>query len=146
MSTVQRFQDLKAWQLPRELNRRAYDAPSGGHFARDFALRDQIRRASMSVSSNVAEGFERRSPRDFARFRTIANASAAEVLSQMYLALDVDCVTQADFDRLAALLDETSPTIGGLLRDLRTTSTASVREDGLPYPELGPQNSECLGP
>ena len=96
----------------------------------------------MSVSSNVAEGFERRSPRDFARFLTIANASAAEVLSQMYLALDVDCVTQADFDRLAVSLDETRPTIG----DLRTTSTTCVREDGLPYPELGPQNSECLGP
>ena len=100
----------------------------------------------MSVSSNVAESFERGSPRDFARFLTIANASAAEVLSQPYLALAVDCVTQADFDRLAALLDETRPTIGGLLRDLRTTSTTCVREDGLPYLELGPQNSECLGP
>lgn len=89
MAAFKRFEDIQAWQLGRELNRVVYGLTSDGAFARDFGLKDQIRRASISVSSNVAEGFGRRSPKEFARFLDIALGSAAEVQSQLYLALDL---------------------------------------------------------
>jgi len=143
MATVQRFEDLTAWQLARELNQKVYALSAGGAFGRDVALRDQIRRASISVSSNVAEGFERRSPADFARFLTIAKASAAEVLSQLYLALDLGYLTPDDFSSVSEHLDQTTRTIAGLIRYLRSDRGRVAREPDAPYdlhPEPGTQN------
>ncbi|MEM6326537.1 MAG: four helix bundle protein [Bacteroidota bacterium] len=128
MATVQCFQDLRAWQLARELNRRVYSLSADGPFGRDFALRDQIRKASISVSSNVAEGFERRSPGDFARFLIIAKASAAEVLSQFYLALDLGYITDDDFADVHEHLDQTLKALGGLIRYLRSERGSTARE------------------
>ena len=145
MATVQRFQDLKTWQLARELNKRIYEITARGSFARDFGLRDQIRRASISVSSNIAEGFERRSPADFARFLTIAKASGAEVLSQLYLALDLDYIDRSSFEAISAHLDETNRAIAGLIRYLRSPKGKTAREPEIPYEinsEPGTRNSE----
>ena len=143
MATVQRFQDLKAWQLARELNRQIYALSASGAFGRDFALRDQIRRASISISSNIAEGFERRSPVDFARFLTIAKASGAEVLSQLYLALDLRYIEQEAFDSISGHVDQTNRTIAGLLHYLRSERGRIAREPIVPYDfnsEPGTQN------
>ena len=145
MATVQRFQDLTTWQLARELNKQIYEISARGEFARDFGLRDQIRRASISVSSNIAECFERRSPSDFARFLTIAKASGAEVLSQLYLALDLEYLDQRSFESVAAHLDETNRAIAGLIRYLRSTKGKTAREPDVPYEinsEPGTRNSE----
>ncbi len=128
MASFKRFEEIDAWTLGRELNLGVYRATEGGDFARDFALRDQIRRASISVSSNVAEGFARRSPADFARFLTIARASAAEVCSQLYLALDLDYIDQDDFDRLYRLAQRASGSCSALIRYLRSSSAPAVRE------------------
>jgi len=144
MATINRFQDLEAWQLARALNREVYGATARGSFSRDFALRDQIRRASISISSNIAEGFGRRSPADFARFLTIAKASAAEVHSQLYLALDLDYLSEEDFGELASGVERVSRVIGGLLSYLRS-ARGQAREPDLTYdinPELGTQNPE----
>ena len=150
MATIRRFQDLDAWRLARELNGRVYRLSNTGPFAQDRALRDQIRRASISISSNVAEGFERRSPADFARFLTIAKASASEVLSQLYLALDLGYITEHQFDELHRAIDSVSRSIGGLVRYLRSADGRSVREGAATYatdtqatnPELGTPNPE----
>lgn len=112
--TTQKFEDLVAWQRARELTRVIYEATREPGFARDFGLRDQIQRAAVSAMSNIAEGFERRSQPDFARFLLMAKASCAEVRSQLYVALDLGYLTAARFDALMALAEETARVLGGL--------------------------------
>lgn len=115
---VSKFEDLVAWQKSRELAKEIYVVTNQGAFSRDFGLRDQIQRASVSVMSNIAEGFERGSPADFHRFLVIAKASCAEVRSQLYLASDVGYLSEEDFKRLMALANETARIIGGLRRSV----------------------------
>jgi len=86
---VERFEDLIAWQKARQLTSVIYRITSLSDFARDFGLRDQIRRAAVSVMSNIAEGFDRASRSEFHQFLVIAKASCAEVRSQLYVAQDV---------------------------------------------------------
>lgn len=131
MATFRRFEDIQAWQLGRELNREVYRLTSGGAFARDFGLRDQIRRASVSVTSNIAEGYGRRAPRDFARFLTIASGSVAEVQSQLYLALDLEYLSPDDFDAVLALTRRIAGALVKLTAYLRTVD--GVREPAAPY-------------
>lgn len=111
---IHEFEDLIAWQKSRLLCAAVYRASSEGTFARDFALRDQIRRAAISVMSNIAEGFERGKPSEFHQFLCIAKASCAELRSQLYAALDAHHLTQADFESLMQLATETGRVIGGL--------------------------------
>ena len=138
MSTFQRFEDIDAWQLGRELTNRVYevtrgaDVTRGATFARDFGLRDQIRRACISITSNIAEGFERHSNRDFARFLLIAKASCAEVRSQLYCALDQGYIDHAEFDALQAMCMRIGGALHGLIRYLHSTA---VSEPSTLYPE-----------
>jgi len=111
---VERFEDLIAWQKARQLAAAIYRVSSSGGFAKDFGLRDQIQRAAVSVLSNIAEGFERGSRSEFHQFLVISKASAAEVRSQLYVALDVGYLDQSDFDALFAQASEVSKIIGGL--------------------------------
>ena len=151
MSGFKRFEEIEAWKLGRELNQQIYTLSTGGAFGRDFALRDQIRRASISVSSNIAEGYARRSPRDFARFLVIARASAAEVVSQLYLALDLGYITNEDFHTARRLADRAGAACSGLIRYLLDARSDTVREQdsgwhlALPSDEprtLNPEPSE----
>lgn len=123
MATIQRFEDLSSWKKARVLTRRVYAVSKRGAFAKDFALRDQMRRASLSVMSNIAEGFERETDRDFARFLTIAKASTGEVRCQLYVAFDEGYIDQETFDKLMALISETSRLIAGLIRYLRKSES-----------------------
>jgi four helix bundle protein len=111
---VQRFEDLIAWQRARQLTADIYRMTANGSFARDFGLRDQIQRAAVSVMSNIAEGFDRGSRAEFHQFLVIAKASCAEVRSQLYVALDIGHINEADFNRLRDLTEEVSKIIGGL--------------------------------
>ncbi len=85
MATIERFEDIKAWQAARDLVSAVYRVSGRGKFEKDFGLRDQIRRASVSAMSNIAEGFERCSDREFHRFLYIAKGSAGEVRSQLFV-------------------------------------------------------------
>jgi len=89
MAKIERFEEIEAWQDARLLVKGIYEVTDGGRFARDFGLRDQIRRAAISTMSNIAEGFERGSDKDFIRFLYMAKASAGEVRSQLYVAMDL---------------------------------------------------------
>ena len=111
---VERFEDLIAWQKARQLTVEIYRITAQGEFARDFGLRDQIRRAAVSVMSNIAEGFDRGSRGEFHQFLVIAKASCAEVRSQLYVALDVGYIVQEIFSNLNSSTDEPSRIIGGL--------------------------------
>jgi four helix bundle protein len=120
--TIRRFEDIEAWQKARVLVREIYLASDSGAFARDYGLRDQIRRASVSIMSNIAEGFDRGGTVEFAQYLAIAKGSAGEVKAQLYVALDQGYIKQDNFDRLVAITDETSRMLKGLMAYLRKTS------------------------
>lgn len=111
---IERFEDLIAWKKARELTKEIYEVTGQGLFSKDFGLRDQIRRASVSIMSNLAEGFERGSAKEFHQFLVIAKASCAEVRSQLYVAFDVGYVSEKDFSVLERKAFEVSKIIGGL--------------------------------
>lgn len=114
MSKIERFEDLIAWQKARQLTADIYRVTSKGAFAKDFGLRDQIQRAAVSIMSNIAEGFERGSRAEFHQFLVIAKASAAEVRSQLYIAMDAGYLDQPNFDIIMSQATEVSKIIGGL--------------------------------
>ena len=111
---VSSFEELIAWQKARLLTRSIYQLTSTGKFSKDFGLRDQIRRASVSVMSNIAEGFERGSRKEFHQFLVIAKASCAEVKAQLYVALDAGYIEKETFENIYILANEVGKIIGGL--------------------------------
>jgi four helix bundle protein len=119
MSKIQRFEDLEAWKISREVTKEVYRVSVNEKFVRDFGLRDQIRRASVSIMSNVAEGFERDGDKEFIQFLYIAKASCGEVRSQLYVALDQNYISEGDFDLIYAKLIENSRIISGLIKYLK---------------------------
>lgn len=127
MATFESFEDIEAWQKGRELTREIYAISHHGPFAKDFGLRDQIRRACVSIISNIAEGFERGGTREFLQFLAIAKGSSGEVRSQLYVALDQGYIAKEAFDRLAALTTETGRLIGGLMNYLRKTDIRGTK-------------------
>lgn len=90
MALATRFEDLRVWQSARELTKRVYRESGKGKLNRDFGLRDQLQRAAVSVMSNIAEGFDRRTKRDFANFLGTSRASLAETKSLIYIATDLE--------------------------------------------------------
>ncbi|NTW68463.1 MAG: four helix bundle protein [Chlorobiaceae bacterium] len=114
MAGIQKFEGLLAWQKARELTKAIYQVTSTGRFSKDFGLCDQIRRASVSVMSNLAEGFERNSKNEFHQFLVIAKGSCAEVKSQLYVALDAEYLDKPMFQQLKNQAEEVSRIIGGL--------------------------------
>jgi len=100
MGTVKQFEDLRVWQEARGLVREVYKVTKQRAFVRDFALRDQITRAAISSMSNIAEGFERGSRKEFVQFLNIAKGSNGEVRSQLYIALDQEYIDERKFGEL----------------------------------------------
>ena len=111
---IERFEDFIAWQKARKLTSNIYQVSNIGEFARDFGLKDQIRRAGVSVMSNIAEGFERGRPTEFHQFLSVAKGSCAELRSQLYVALDVGYVIDDDFQALMTQAIEVGQILGGL--------------------------------
>ena len=118
------FEEMAAWQKARELTRRIYAVSATGRFRRDFGLVDQIRRASVSAMSNIAEGFERRGGREFAQFLSIAKGSLGEVKAQLYVALDQGYIDDSTFKELVLLASDAARLLGGLARYLRQKEEA----------------------
>jgi len=116
MAGIGRFEDIVAWQKARVLAREIYRVTDSAGFARDFGLKDQIRRASVSVMANIAEGFERAGRAEFHQFLVVAKASCAEVRSHLYVALDAGYLTEDAFSSLSDMTEETGRIIGGLRR------------------------------
>jgi four helix bundle protein len=127
MTTFQTFEEIESWQKARQLTREIYAVSGQGSFSRDFGLRDQIRRAVVSVMSNIAEGFERGGTTEFKQFLSIAKASVGEVRSQLYVALDQAYMGSDIFDRLVALSTETGRLIGGLMNYLSKTKIKGAK-------------------
>ena len=119
MARIERFEDMTSWQKARELNRLVYNVTRKGASARDHGLRDQIRRASVSVMSNLAEGFERGGNRELIQFLSNAKGSCGEVRCQLYAALDEKYLTEPEFRELYERSQEISRLISGFIAYLR---------------------------
>ena len=121
MALIKRFEDIWAWQEARKLTQQIYRLSEMGTFARDFGLRDQIRRAAVSAMTNIAEGFDCESRREFARFLVIARRSAVEVQSLLFVALDVGHIDKATFQSHYEHAAKVRALIGALRHSLHTT-------------------------
>lgn len=113
---ITRFEDLECWKAARELVKIAYDAVKNNHnFQKDFRLNGQITEAAVSSMSNIAEGFSRRSNKEFVQFLFIAKSSATEVQSQAYVALDQTYISQETFYKIYNQADAVSKLCSGLI-------------------------------
>ncbi len=119
MPSFKTFKDIEAWQQARGLTQDIYAISSNGAFAKDFGLRDQIRRASVSIMSNIAEGHERSGTGEFVQFLSMAKGSAGEVESHLCVAFDLGYLDKSTFDRLSSATTETARLIGALMQYLR---------------------------
>ncbi|HEX8670802.1 MAG TPA: four helix bundle protein [Longimicrobium sp.] len=124
---INRFEDLLVWQKSRSLAVAVYQITGTGRFSRDFGLRDQVRRAAVSVMSNIAEGFGRYSRPEVRRFVTIARGSLAEVQSQLYLARDLEYLTDADHLSLNTRCIEVDRMLAALRTSLERTHAPPKR-------------------
>jgi len=100
MATIERFEDIKAWQEARALTKQIYLLTNSGDIARDFGLRDQLRRSAVSILSNIAEGFERGGDKEFIQFLYIAKGSCGEMRAQLCVAHDVGYLPEQDWQQL----------------------------------------------
>ena len=119
MARIGCFEDIEAWQDARILVKNIYEATAQGRFARDFGLRDQIQRAAISAMSNIAEGFERGSNKDFVRFLYMAKGSAGEVRSQLYAAIDLNYLEEQKANELIRLAQVISRRISAFIKYLK---------------------------
>ena len=121
MAKVEQFEDLEVWKLARKLTGKMYSLSRAGALAKDFGFRDQICRAAVSIVSNIAEGFERRSNSQFMQFLDIARGSAGEVRAQLYIALDLGYVSQKQFQDAFDDIESIGKMLTSLIRHLRSS-------------------------
>ncbi|HEX7974248.1 MAG TPA: four helix bundle protein [Anaerolineales bacterium] len=124
MPLINRFEDIQAWQEARKLTKQVYELTKSGAFSKDFGLKDQIQRASISVMANIAEGFDCDSNIEFARFLGIARRSAVEVQSLLYAALDLGYLAVEDFHTTYAQAGKAKALIGGFKHSLQNRAAS----------------------
>lgn len=115
MSKIEKFEDLIAWQKSKSFAVKIYSATDEGKFAKDFGLRDQIRSASISIVSNIAEGFERKGNKEFLQFLFISLGSVAEVKTQLIISFELNYISKEKFEELNELIIEIQKIIKGLV-------------------------------
>lgn len=111
---IKKFEDLGIWKLALKITKGIYDLTSKKEFFKDFSLRDQLRRAIISVSSNIVEGFEKNNNNEFIRFLKIAKGSVGETRNQLYIALTVGYITDQEFKRTNEDLENLVSQMGDL--------------------------------
>ncbi len=116
--SIERFEDIRAWQYARKLTNAIYQASNQNDFGKDYRFRDQIRSAAVSVMANIAEGFDSSSDKEFLRFLSFARRSVTEVQSHLYVARDQDYITQEQFDELFQMSVAAKNLISGFMRYL----------------------------
>ncbi len=112
---ISRFEEIIAWQKAKELSVLIYKLFEE---SRDFGFKDQIQRSSVSIMNNIAEGFERKGNKEFSHFLFIAKSSCGEVRSMLYLAIELNKISQDDFNTLFSLSEEISKMLSGLIKTL----------------------------
>ncbi len=134
MATIEKFEDLEVWQNARKLTNLIYDYSDLGAFSRDFGLRDQMRRAAVSVMSNVAEGFESLTQALFIQYLGRAKGSAGEVRAQLYVALDRKYISLEQFQHARALAETCSRQSQNFIQYLESKPNARrIRDEQATY-------------
>ncbi len=118
MGKFNSFEEINSWQKARIFNKKIYEITENPKFKNDSDFIRQIRRASISISSNIAEGFERNTDKEFIYFLYVAKASAGEVRSQLYIAIDLEYITKQEFKELIDLVTEISKLLSGFIKYL----------------------------
>ncbi|MBI5774982.1 MAG: four helix bundle protein [Verrucomicrobia bacterium] len=131
MAKAERFEDLTVWQDARALRKEIYAASGQGNFTRDFDMRGQIRSAALSAMSNIAEGFERGTNKEFSHFLNIAKGSVGEVRSLLYAAIDEGYLTQPQFEKLFAQATTVSRRCSRFITYLQTSTKRAPAPDNL---------------
>jgi four helix bundle protein len=129
LAKVRKFEDLRAWQMAKDLAAAVYKVTDGERFAKDFGLRDQIRRAAVSAMSNIAEGFERDTDKELQRFLYMAKGSIGEVRSQLHLAADLGYLRPTESADLRDKAERISKSVSAFITYLSGRSRSGVRSD-----------------
>ncbi len=132
---IERFEDIEAWKEARKLVNMIYDISDKQKFSMDFGLKNQIRNASVSVMSNIAEGFDRGTNREFIQFLIVGRASASEAKSQLYVALDRKYITSGKFHEVYDQISKLISLIDGFVRYLKTNLKHKTQEHRTQNPE-----------
>jgi four helix bundle protein len=122
MAKIKKFEDIESWKRARSFAKSIYEVTASGKFAHDFGLKDQIRRASVSILSNIAEGFERGGDKEFLQFLALAKGSSGEARAQLYVAFDQEYISIAQFEMLTSAATEVSQLISGFMKYLREST------------------------
>jgi len=122
MARITKFEDIDSWKRARTFANEIYKVTGTGKFARDFGLRDQIRRAAVSILSNIAEGFERGGDNEFLQFLSIAKGSCGEARAQLYVALDQAYISESQFATLSKSASDVSQLLSGFMKYLRQST------------------------
>ena len=127
---IERFEDILAWQKARILTKNIYESTRVGTFAKDYGLKDQVQRSSVSTMSNIAEGFERGGDREFVQFLSNSKGSCGEVKSHLYVALDQNYITPVNFDVLYSQATEVSRLVSGFMTYLLDSALGGHKYKG----------------
>jgi four helix bundle protein len=119
MGKIERFEDLPIWQKAADISLRTYKVAEKGKLKYDFSMKDQIKKAAFSISSNIAEGFEYGNNNDFIRFLRYAKGSAGELRSQVYILHNMELIEKPDYLQLNEQLIDISKQISGFMKYLR---------------------------
>ncbi len=134
MATVERFEDLDVWKRSRELANMIYDLSETGLFAKDYGLRDQMRRAAISIMSNIAEGFKSRTQAFFIEFLGRAKGSGGELRAQIYLAFDRKYLTMDQCSKAIEQVETCNKQLNRFIQYLESKPKARrVRDEGVAY-------------
>jgi four helix bundle protein len=116
---ITKFEDLECWQEATSLAIEIYRISSEGELGKDFGFRDQLRRAAVSIASNIAEGKERETPAEFIRFLYIAKGSAGELRTQIYIAKEIGYLSDDKYQELKGKIERLSGMLGNLIKTLK---------------------------
>lgn len=135
MGKVDGFEELNVWKKSRALCKLVYEVTKGDLFAKDYSLKDQVRRAAVSISSNIAEGFERGGNKEFIQFLYIAKGSCAELRSQMYLAMDLGYISEDNFLKIKKETTDIGKMIHGFVSYLKNADIKGLKfkEESIEY-------------
>ena len=127
MPTVKSFEDLPVWQDARKFTNKIYNLTNKFPKEELYGLTSQIRRATVSIMANIAEGFDRRSDKELTNFLSIARASSSEVQNDLYIAIDLNYISQVEFNQLYQEAKKIAKQINGLMNYLKNDNKKYIK-------------------
>jgi len=124
MATLKSFEELDCWKSAQELLVIVYEILGKEKIRKEFSFQDQLKRATLSISNNIAEGFERSSTKEKLRFLSFSNGSLAEVKSMLYAAKNLRFIDQSEFDSTFALASKCQGQLKAFMKYLHSIKTS----------------------